>query len=215
MCWQRRGASRAGRQACWTSELSKAAGQLNGHPLTRPSLACSTPQQLSSVSLCFNPTTYALIDCPTAWTNCEGRHAGGRRWDAAGLLAGCSRVACPDAWPEQPAHGQPLLQWLDLHSLLRHSLLGRRHHLAALGTRRELKSANQSEISLRIRFSRKAACSFCHCPPARGRGASCSAAAGHSAPLSPAPCSPAAHATVCPLLPWCGGGASQARLAQS
>lgn len=36
---------------------------------------CSTPQQLSSVSLCFSPTTYAIIDCPQSWWNCKGKRA--------------------------------------------------------------------------------------------------------------------------------------------
>ena len=40
--------------------------------LHKPPL-CSESQLLSSVSLCFHPETYALIDCPAAWKDCKGK----------------------------------------------------------------------------------------------------------------------------------------------
>ena len=42
-------------------------------PALRMSPVHSTPQHLSSVSLCFTPETYMLIDCPAAWKDCEGK----------------------------------------------------------------------------------------------------------------------------------------------
>lgn len=36
-------------------------------------LRCSTPKRLTSVSLCFKPDSYELVDCPAAWkSECQG-----------------------------------------------------------------------------------------------------------------------------------------------
>lgn len=201
-------------KACWTSKLSTAAGQLNSqensHPLWLAARRSSCPLSRCASTPPPMPSSTAPPPGPAAKV--------GTRVAEDGMRLGCWRgVAQLHAQLPWPEHGQTLLQLLTSGCFFSHCIpfLAAGTILLPSGPDVSASLPISLRISLRIRSPRKAPCSCWHCPLPPGHGASCSAAAGHSAPLSPAPCSPAAHATMRPLLPRSGGGASQARLAQS
>ena len=84
------------RLAAWP--MPQAAAAPLPHPHSAPAAllhaapaARSTPQQLSSVSLCFSPIDYSLTDCSIAWKGCEGGQVQGGR----GSMGGCTRLPAP------------------------------------------------------------------------------------------------------------------------
>lgn len=79
---------------------------------------CSTPAALSSASLCFEPGSYSLVDCPSAWeSNCKGgppnqalkrsqRRAAGQGWPRSAVVPdGCRQRGQRTGWV---AGGAPL-----------------------------------------------------------------------------------------------------------